>query len=291
MKLRLGRDTKVIVQGITGREGSFHTKLMLEYGTKIVAGVTPGKGGLLVHGVKVYNTIREAVEEVGSVDASIVFVPARNALDAVLEAIDNGIQLVVVITEGIPVHDELKMVRYSKIRGVNIIGPNTPGLIVPGETKIGIMPAHYYKPGIVGILSRSGTLSYEVAWQLSRAGLGVSVAIGIGGDPVTGLDFIEAYNMLLEDHRTRAVVLIGEIGGDYEERFAKYYASLSEKKPVVAYIAGMSAPREKRMGHAGAIISMGLGDYDTKVRVLEENNIRVARKVSDIPRLVSSILS
>lgn len=280
-----GKNTRVLVQGITGKEGSFHTKLMLEYGTRIVAGVTPGKGGTSVHGVKVFNTVREALRETGGVDASVVFVPARTAYDAVLEAVENDIKLVVVVTEGIPLLDELKIVHYAKLKGVTIVGPNTPGLIVPGETKLGIMPANYYKPGVVAVMSRSGTLSYEVAWQLSRSGLGVSVAIGIGGDPVTGLDFIEVYNMFLEDPKTRYVVLVGEIGGDQEERFAKYYSALVKRKPVVAYIAGRSAPREKRMGHAGAIISMGLGDYESKVKALTESGIPVARKVSDIPSL------
>ncbi len=285
------RSTRVIVQGITGKEGSFHTKLMLEYGTRIVAGVTPGKGGSQVHGVRVYDTVREAIGEVGRVDASVVFVPAKNAHDAVLESIENGVRLIVVITEGIPLHEELRMVSYARSRSVTIVGPNTPGLIVPGETKLGIMPANYYKPGVVGIMSRSGTLSYEVAWQLSRSGLGVSVAVGIGGDPVTGLDFVEVYDKLLKDPRTKYVVLVGEIGGDYEERFAKYYSGLSEKKPVVAYIAGRTAPREKRMGHAGAIISMGLGDYESKVKALQESGIPVARRVSEIPTVIQSIAS
>lgn len=284
-----GKNTRVIVQGITGKEGSFHTKLMLEYGTRIVAGVTPGKGGSTVHGVRVFNTVREALRETGEVDASVVFVPARAAYDAVLEAVENDIKLIVVVTEGIPLLEELRVVHYAKLKGVTIVGPNTPGLIVPGETKLGIMPANYYNPGVVAVMSRSGTLSYEVAWQLSRSGLGVSVAIGIGGDPVTGLDFIEVYNMFLEDPKTRYVVLVGEIGGDLEERFAKYYSDLAEKKPVVAYIAGRSAPREKRMGHAGAIISMGLGDYESKVKALTESGIPVARKVSDIPSLLKGL--
>ena len=284
-----GKNTRVLVQGITGKEGSFHTKFMLEYGTRIVAGVTPGKGGSTVHGVRVFNTVREALRETGGVDASVVFVPARAAYDAVLEAVENDIKLIVVVTEGIPLLEELRIVHYAKLKGVTIVGPNTPGLIVPGETKLGIMPANYYKPGVVAVMSRSGTLSYEVAWQLSRSGLGVSVAIGIGGDPVTGLDFIEVYKMFLEDPKTRYVVLVGEIGGDLEERFAKYYSGLAEKKPVVAYIAGRSAPREKRMGHAGAIISMGLGDYESKVKALTESGIPVARKVSDIPSLLKGL--
>jgi len=291
MAILVDRNTRVLVQGITGREGSFHTKLMLEYGTKIVAGVTPGKGGLEVHGVPVYDTVAEAVRKRGLVDASIVFVPPQYAPEAVIEALSNGIKIVVVITEGIPLHEELKFVRYSKLIGAYIIGPNTPGIMTPGETKIGIMPAHVFKPGEIGIVSRSGTLTYEVARELGKHGYGVSTVLGLGGDPITGLDFIEVYELFAKDEKTKAVVLIGEIGGDAEERFAKYYSELAEKKPVVAYIAGRTAPPGKRMGHAGAIISMGLGDYDSKRKALEKAGIPVADKPSAIPLLLEKVLA
>jgi succinyl-CoA synthetase alpha subunit len=286
MGILLSRNTRVIVQGVTGKEGSFHTKLMLEYGTRIIAGTSPGKKGQTVHGVPVYNTVGEIVRDHGEVDASIIFVPAKFAPDAVYEAIDNGVKLVVVITEGIPLHDELKFVNYARRKGVIIVGPNTPGLMTPGEAKLGIMPSHVFAPGGVGIVSRSGTLTYEVARELAKHGLGVSTVIGLGGDPVTGLDFIEVYDMFSKDPLTKAVVLIGEIGGDAEERFSKYYASLRVKKPVVAYIAGRTAPPGKRMGHAGAIISMGIGDYPSKRRALEEAGIPVAETPSQIPLLL-----
>jgi succinyl-CoA synthetase alpha subunit len=291
MCVLVNRDTRVLVQGITGREGSFHTGLMLKYGTRIVAGVTPGKGGLRVHDVPVYDTIREAVESVGRIDASIVFVPAKYACDAVYEAIDNDIKVIVVITEGIPVHDELEFISYAKRKDIVIIGPNTPGIMVPGETKIGIMPSNVFKPGRIGLVSRSGTLTYEIAREMGKAGYGVSTVIGLGGDPVTGLNFIEAYELFAQDNKTDALVLIGEIGGDAEERFAKYYSELSVKKPVIAYIAGKTAPPGKRMGHAGAIISMGMGDYESKRKALISAGIPVADKPSEIPLLLRKILS
>ncbi|MCD6301114.1 MAG: succinate--CoA ligase subunit alpha [Staphylothermus sp.] len=290
MGILVNKDTRVLVQGITGREGSFHTKLMLEYGTKIVAGVTPGKGGTNVHGVPVYDTVKEAVEESGGIDASIIFVPAKFAPDAVYEAIDNGIKLIVVITEGIPVHEELKFVRYAKEHNTIIIGPNTPGIMTIGETKIGIMPAHVFKKGKIGLVSRSGTLTYEIARELGKKDYGVSTVVGLGGDPVTGLNFIDVYNYFMNDPDTEAVVIIGEIGGDAEERFAKYYTLLRNKKPVVAYIAGKTAPPGKRMGHAGAIISMGMGDYASKRKALEEAGIPVADKPSEIPSLLDKAI-
>ncbi|MET1160824.1 MAG: succinate--CoA ligase subunit alpha [Thermoprotei archaeon] len=290
MGVLVDKNTRVLVQGITGREGSFHTKLMLEYGTKIVAGVTPGKGGSSVHGVPVYDSVFEAISEQGRIDASIVFVPARFAPEAVYEALDNGIRVVVVITEGIPVHEELKFVKYAKLIGSYIIGPNTPGIMAVGETKLGIMPAHVFREGGIGLVSRSGTLTYEIAREMDKQGYGVSTVIGLGGDPITGLNFIEAYELFMKDPSTNAIVVIGEIGGDAEERFANYYAKLSEKKPVVAYIAGKTAPPGKRMGHAGAIISMGMGDYSSKRRALEEAGIPVADKPSDIPKLLNQVL-
>jgi succinyl-CoA synthetase alpha subunit len=290
MGILVNHSTRAIVQGITGREGSFHTKLMLDYGTKIVAGTSPGKGGSYVHGVPVYNTVYEAVREQGPIDASIIFVPARFASDAVYEAIDHGIRVVVVITEGIPLHEEVKFVNYAKIRGVDVVGPNTPGVMTVNECKLGIMPAHVFKRGYVGLVSRSGTLTYEIARELSKRGYGVSTVIGLGGDPVTGLDFIDVYERFLRDNETKAVVLIGEIGGDAEERFATYYTKLTYKKPVVAYIAGRTAPPGKRMGHAGAIISMGMGDYKSKRSSLENAGIPVAETPSQVPILLESVL-
>jgi len=290
MGILVGKDTRVLVQGITGREGSFHTKLMLEYGTKIVAGVTPGKGGQEVHGVPVYDTVKEAIDNAGPIDASVVFVPARFAKDAVLEAIDNGIGLVVVITEGIPVHDEIVMVNHAKHNGTIMIGPNTPGVLTAGEAKLGIMPAHVFRKGSIGIISRSGTLTYEIARELSKKGYGVTTVVGMGGDPVIGMNYIELYDHYLKDPETKALVIIGEIGGDAEERFAKYYVETGKSKPIIAYIAGRTAPPGKRMGHAGAIISMGLGDYKSKREALEKAGIPVADKPSDVPRLLEEIL-
>jgi succinyl-CoA synthetase alpha subunit len=290
MAVLVDENTYVIVQGITGHEGRFHTKLMLDYGTKIVAGVTPGKGGLEVHGVPVYDTMEEAVAEHPEANASIVFVPARFAADAVYEAIDAGMKVVVVITEHIPVHETLEFVNYARKKGTVIIGPNCPGIITPGKTKIGIMPGHVFTPGPVGIVSRSGTLTYEIAYALTRAGLGQTTAIGIGGDPVVGLTFTEAMELFEKDPETKALVLIGEIGGDMEERAAMMVKEGKFTKPVVAFVAGRTAPPGKRMGHAGAIIMMGTGTYEGKVKALEEAGIRVARTPMEIPKLVKEAL-
>lgn len=290
MGILVNSNTRIIVQGITGREGAFHTKLMLEYGSKIVAGTSPGKKGTYVHGVPVYNSIDEAIREQGAIDASIIFVPAKFATDAVYEAIDAGLKLVVVITEGIPVHDEVKFVNYARKKGVVIVGPNTPGVMTVGECKMGIMPAHVFKPGRIGLVSRSGTLTYEIARELGKHGEGVSTVVGLGGDPVTGLDFIDVAELFFKDPATEAMVLVGEIGGDAEERFAVYYKKTSYKKPVVAYIAGRTAPPGKRMGHAGAIISMGMGDYASKKKALEEAGIPVAETPSQVPVLLKQVL-
>ena len=280
----------MIVQGITGREGSFHTKLMLEYGTKIVAGVTPGKGGQEVHGVPVYDTMAEAVEAHPEANTSIIFVPARFAPDAVYEAVDAGMKLVVVITEHIPVHETLKFVNYAKQKGTVIIGPNCPGIISPGKAKVGIMPGNIFTPGPVGIVSRSGTLTYEISYALTREGIGQSTVIGIGGDPVVGLSFTEAMEYFEKDPETKALVLIGEIGGDMEERAAKMIKEGRFTKPVVAFIAGRTAPPGKRMGHAGAIIMMGTGTYEGKVKALEEAGVRVARTPFEIPSLIKEVI-
>ncbi len=285
------RNTFLLVQGITGREGSYHTQGMIEYGTQVVAGVTPGKGGTKVHGVPVYNTVEEALKKHPEINTSILFVPAPFAPDAFYEAVDAGIKTIVVITEGIPVHDEIKMISYARSKGVVVVGPNCPGVISPGErVKVGIMPERSFSPGSVGIISRSGTLTYEISEALTKAGLGQSTVIGIGGDPIVGLDFIEVVEMFNKDNETKAIVVIGEIGGDAEERLAQYVREKGMVKPIVAYIAGRTAPPGKRMGHAGAIITMGRGDAETKIKVLEASGIRVARTPIEIASIVSSML-
>lgn len=290
MTVLVNSETRVVVQGITGREGSFHTRAMLSYGTKILAGVTPGKGGATVEGVPVYDNVMEAVRKHPELNTSIIFVPSRFASDAVYEAIDAGLDIIVVITEGIPVHETMKFVRYAKINGVTIIGPNCPGVISPGESKVGIMPGHVFSKGRVGIVSRSGTLTYEIAYAMTKAGIGQSTCIGIGGDPVPGTSFIDALEMFREDDGTDAVVLIGEIGGDMEERAARYIVEQGYEKPVVAYVAGRTAPPGKRMGHAGAIISMGVGDAASKIKVLREVGVEVAELPSQIPSLLMKVL-
>ncbi|MEM1769503.1 MAG: succinate--CoA ligase subunit alpha [Nitrososphaerota archaeon] len=290
MTILVNSNTRVLVQGITGREGAFHTKAMKEYGTKIVAGVTPGKGGSTVEGVPVYDSVGEAVRKHPEINASIIFVPARFAADAVYEAIDAGIELIVVITEGIPVHETMKFVKYAKMNGVTIIGPNCPGVISPAECKLGIMPGHVFSKGRVGIISRSGTLTYEIAYAMTRAGIGQSTSIGIGGDPIPGTSFIEALELFRDDVDTDAVVLIGEIGGDMEERATKYVVETGYEKPVVAYVAGRTAPPGKRMGHAGAIISMGVGDAQSKINAFREANIEVAELPSQIPEILRKVL-
>lgn len=290
MTILVDEGTKVLVQGITGKQGSLHTEEMIRYGTKVVAGVSPGKGGSRVHGVPVYDTVMEALEAYPYINASIVFVPARFAPDAVYEAVDAGIPLVVVITEGVPVHETLLMVNYAARRGSVIVGPNTPGVISAGKCKVGIMPGHLFKPGRIGIVSRSGTLTYEVAIRLAAAGLGVSTAVGIGGDPVTGLSFWDVYEMFQRDPETVAVVLVGEIGGTKEEEFARMYAG-KRGKPVVAYIAGRYAPPGRRMGHAGAIAFGARGTYEGKVEALTEAGVAVVSGLSEIPVLLLKALS
>jgi succinyl-CoA synthetase alpha subunit len=290
MGILVDENTRVIVQGITGKEGSFHTKLMLQYGTKVVAGVTPGKGGSTVEGLPVYDTMAEAVKEHPEANTSIIFVPAKFASDAVYEAVDSGMKVIVVITEHIPVHDAMEFVNYAKKKGSVIIGPNCPGIITPGKTKIGIMPGHVFTPGPVGIMSRSGTLTYEIGYFLTKAGLGQSTVIGVGGDPVTGLTFPEVIEMFERDPQTKAVVMIGEIGGDAEERVARMVKEGRIKKPVVAFVAGRTAPEGKRMGHAGAIIMLGTGAYKDKVAALEDAGIRVARTPYEVPKLVKEAL-
>ena len=285
MGIIVGEETKVIVQGITGNQGSFHTKLMLDYGTKIVAGVTPGKGGQQVHGVPVYDTVKEALEN-HEANASIIFVPARFAADAALEAIENNLKTVVIITEHIPIKDSIYIMARAREKGTIIIGPNTPGIITPNECKLGIMPAHIFKPGIVGIASRSGTLTYEIAAGLTKAGLGQSTCLGLGGDPVVGLNFINVLEMFKKDEKTEAVVLIGEIGGNLEELAANYIKKTDYPKPVVSFIAGKTAPPGKRMGHAGAIIMGRAGTAQSKIEAFRNAGVEVAEKPSEVARIV-----
>lgn len=289
MAILIDEGTRVLVQGITGSEGTFHTRHMVAYGTQVVAGVTPGKGGQEVDGIPVYDSVREALDE-HEIDASIVFVPAAFAPDAMLEAAEAGIPLLVCITEGIPLHDMLKVYHLLKGYGTRLIGPNCPGLISPGKAKLGIMPGEVFRPGPVGIISRSGTLTYEIASHLSRAGIGQSTVVGIGGDPVIGSSFTELLPLFEEDPETELVVLVGEIGGTAEEEAADYVAE-HMKKPVVAYIAGFSAPPGKRMGHAGAIVSGSEGTAAAKAKRLEARGIPVARTPAQVGELVKEWLS
>ncbi len=286
MGLFVGKDTRAIVQGITGTQGSFHTKLMLDYGTQIVAGVTPRKGGIQVHRVPVYNAVEEAVKKHGA-NASIIFVPARFAVAAVLEALEGGLKTIVIITEHIPVKDAIEVMARAKQHGATVIGPNTPGIITPGECKLGVMPAHVFKPGIVGVVSRSGTLTYEIAAEISAKGLGQSTCIGLGGDPVVGLSFVEVLRMFEADKRTEAIALIGEIGGNLEELVADFVSKEGYSKPVVAFVAGRTAPPGKRMGHAGAIITGGAGTAQSKIDAFRKAGIEVAEKPSDVARLLA----
>ncbi|WP_238842199.1 succinate--CoA ligase subunit alpha [Sulfolobus sp. E11-6] len=272
---------------MTGREGSFHTQQMLKYGTKIVAGVTPGKGGTQVNGVPVYDTVNDAMKE-HEADASIIFVPARYAVDAIYEAVDAGIKLIVTITEHIPVLDMARAIKYARGRGSRIIGPNCPGIIAPEESLVGILPARAFKKGKIGIVSRSGTLTYEVSELLKNSGMGQSTVIGIGGDPIIGTTTLEVVKMFDQDPETEKIVVIGEIGGTMEERLAEAYKRGEIKKPVIAYIAGMTAPREKRMGHAGAVVYMGMGTFESKIRAFKEAGIPVANTPYDIPKLLLS---
>ncbi|WP_461831453.1 succinate--CoA ligase subunit alpha [Aquifex sp.] len=290
MAILVNKDTKVVVQGITGKEGSFHAKQCKEYGTKIVAGVTPGKGGMEVDGIPVFNTVKEAVRETGA-NCSLIFVPAPFAADAIVEALDSGIELVVCITEGIPVKDMMMVKDYmvKNYPNAKLIGPNCPGVITPGEAKVGIMPGHIFKRGRIGIVSRSGTLTYEAAHQLTKYGLGQSTAVGIGGDPVHGLTHKDVIEMFNKDPETEAILMIGEIGGTEEEEAAEYIEKEVEK-PVFAYIAGITAPPGKRMGHAGAIITGGKGTAKAKMEALEKAGAYVIENPAKIGETVAKIL-
>jgi succinyl-CoA synthetase alpha subunit len=287
MAILIGRETKAIVQNITGTQGAFHSQLMLQYGTKIVAGVTPGHGGGKVNGIPVFDAVEEAASRF-EVNASIIFVPAPFAKDATLEAISSGLSPVVVITEGIPVKDEIQMMEIARLRGTTVIGPNTPGIITPNECKLGIMPAHIFKQGKVGLVSRSGTLTYEIAASLTAAGLGQSTCLGVGGDPVVGLSFVDVLEMFRKDPSTEAIAMIGEIGGDAEEMAAEYIKKTNYPKPIAAYVAGRAAPPGKRMGHAGAIIMGRSGTAETKIEALRDAGVRVALKPGEIARLLKS---
>lgn len=280
MSIWVNKDTKVIVQGITGKTAAYHTKEMLEYGTKIVGGTSPGKGGSKVHGVPVFNTMVEVVENTGA-DTSIIYVPAPFAADAILEAVDAELELVVCITEHIPVKDMMYVKNYIEGKSTRLIGPNCPGIITPGECKIGIMPGYIHKKGRIGVVSRSGTLTYEAVHQLSKKGIGQSNAIGIGGDPIIGTNFIDVLKAFNEDENTDAVIMIGEIGGNSEEKAAMWIRE-NMKKPVVGFISGKTAPEGKRMGHAGAIISSGKGTANEKIKIMEECGIYMAENPTTI---------
>jgi succinyl-CoA synthetase alpha subunit len=291
LAILVDKSTRVLVQGITGREGTNHTIGMLKYGTRVLAGVTPGKEGVKVEGVPVFDSVKRAIQKFPEINTSIIFVPAAFVADAVYEALDSELKLLVVISEHVPEHDSLQFVSYAREHGVTIIGPNCPGLISPGECKVGIMPDHIFTKGNVGMVSRSGTLTYEIAWVLTRDGLGQSTAVGIGGDPVIGRDVVEIGDMLENDPSTKAIVVIGEIGGDAEERLAAKVKSQGVKKPIVSFIAGRQAPRGKRMGHAGAIISMGSGTAQSKIDALRSAGIPAAELPSEIPKLIRQSLN
>jgi succinyl-CoA synthetase alpha subunit len=297
MSILVDNKTRVVVQGITGGEGTFHTQQMIAYGTKVVAGVTPGKGGLQYTGndeyqfkksVPVFNTVADAVKNEGA-NASVIFVPASFAAEAIMEAAEAGIKLVVTITEGIPARDMVKVYEYLQRTGTRMIGPNCPGIITPGQCKIGIMPGFIHTPGRVGIISRSGTLTYEAVWQVSELGMGQSTCIGIGGDPVIGTRFIDALKLFREDDATDAVIMIGEIGGTAEEEAAEYVKK-NFNKPVIGFIAGRTAPPGRRMGHAGAIISGGKGTADEKMKAMKKAGIHVVESPAMIGRMVQRVL-
>jgi succinyl-CoA synthetase alpha subunit len=287
VSILVNKDTRLLVQGITGREGEFHTRQMVDYGTNVVGGTSPGKGGSWVAGVPVFDTVREAVNATGA-NASILYVPARFAPDAILEAANAGLPLVVCITEGIPTLDMIRVRARLDCLGSRLVGPNCPGLITPGEAKLGIMPGHIHTPGSVGVVSRSGTLTYEVVHALTMKGLGQSTAVGIGGDPIIGTDFVDVLHLFEEDAQTDRIVLIGEIGGTDEERAAEYI-SHHLTKPVVAFVAGQTAPPGKRMGHAGAIIQGGEGTAAEKIKAFKAAGVRVASYPGQIADLVAEL--
>lgn len=288
MSILVNKDTKVIVQGITGSAGSYHTQKMIEYGTKIVGGVTPGRSGIKIYSVPIFDTISEAIKNTDA-NVSVIFVPPAFASDAIMEAVDEEIDLVICITEGIPVLDMVKVKRYLEGKKTILIGPNCPGVITPEECKIGIMPGYIHKKGHIGVISRSGTLTYEAVYQLSQAGIGQSTVIGIGGDPVKGTNFIDVLKRFNEDKETYAVIMIGEIGGTDEEEAAKW-VKINMRKPVVGFIGGITAPSGKRMGHAGAIISDGKGTASEKIKTMQKCGIKVAETPAVIGKTLISVL-
>lgn len=289
MSILVNKNTRVIIQGITGGAGSFHATQMLEYGTKIVGGVTPGKGGTkFMDQIPIFDTVRQAVEKTGA-DTSCIFVPAAFCADALYEAADSGLKLVVCITEGVPTLDMVKVHKFYQDKGVQLVGPNGPGVITPGECKIGIMPGYIHKKGSIGVVSRSGTLTYEAVWQLTNLGLGQSTCLGIGGDSIIGTSFIDVLEMFQKDKQTKAIVMIGEIGGTMEEEAADYIKK-KVRKPVVAFIAGKTAPKGKRMGHAGAIISGGKGTAQEKIAKLIACGIKVVPNPAEIGKTVAKAL-
>ncbi len=287
MSILVNKDTKVITQGITGATGLFHAQGAREYGTQMVGGVTPGKGGTVIDGFPVFNSVRDAVEKTGAT-ASVIYVPPPFAADSIMEAVDAGLELVCCITEGIPVLDMVKVKQYMAGKKSRLVGPNCPGVITPGQCKIGIMPGYIHKPGKVGVVSRSGTLTYEAVWQLTNLGMGQSTCVGIGGDPVNGTSHIDCLRMFEEDPETEAVIMIGEIGGNAEEEAARFVKE-HMRKPVAAYIAGVTAPPGKRMGHAGAIISGGKGTATEKVAVLKECGISVAESPAEMAQALLKV--
>ena len=289
MSILVGKDTRVIVQGITGRDGSFHARSMKEYGTAVVGGVTPGKGGQVMDGIPVFDTVKDAMKATGA-NCTAIFVPAKAAAGALAEASDAGMPLIACITEGIPVLDMVEQARRISKAGGRLIGPNCPGLITPGAAKIGIMPGRIHLPGSIGVISRSGTLTYEVVWALTRANMGQSTCIGVGGDPIIGTKFVELLELFEKDPGTAGVVLIGEIGGDDEEKAAEFIRR-SMKKPVAAFISGRTAPPEKRMGHAGAIVSGGRGTAEAKVEALKSAGVPVADRPDQVPGLLAEKLA
>jgi succinyl-CoA synthetase alpha subunit len=288
MSILVDQDTRVVVQGITGNEGMFHTRQMVEYGTKVVAGVTPAKGGQKIDGTPVFNTVSEAVTKTGA-NASAIFVPPAFAADAILEAADAGIPLIVCLTEGIPTLEMVTARAYLKGKGINLIGPNTPGIISPGKCKVGVMAGYIHKPGAVGIISRSGTLTYEVVDQLTKKGIGQSTCVGIGGDQIIGLNFVDLLAMYERDPGTEAVIMIGEIGGTAEEEAARHIEE-HVHKPVLAFIAGLTAPPGRRMGHAGAIITGGKGTAKEKMEVLEKAGVKVVRNPAVVGEELEGVL-
>lgn len=288
MSIFINKNTRLIVQGITGKEGSFHAKSCKEYGTNLVGGVTPNKGGQSILDVPVFNTVKEAVENVKP-NATMIFVPAKFAANAIIEAAESGVELIICITEGIPVYDMLNAKKAVKLNGVRLIGPNCPGLISPGEAKAGIMPSVIHQKGSIGVISRSGTLTYEAVYQLTKLGLGQSTCIGIGGDPIIGTSFIDVLQEFEKDNQTQAICLIGEIGGNAEEEAAEYIKK-NITKPVVSFITGMSAPKGKRMGHAGAIISGNTGSAKSKIEALSSAGVTVCKNPADLGITIKKLL-